>query len=73
MEYHDFNTKYRERTKKFAVDIIRFYVDICKNADDQRISGKQLLRSGTSIAASFRVFTHGHSDTEKYSRLCIVL
>lgn len=73
MAYSDFNEKYRNRTKKFAVDIIRFYIDNCKKTDELRIIGKQLLRSGTSAAANFRAFTRGRSEAEKFSKLCIVL
>ncbi|VBB48309.1 conserved hypothetical protein [uncultured Paludibacter sp.] len=73
MAYSDFNEKYRNRTKKFAVDIIRFYVDNCKNTDELKIIGKQLLRSGTSVAANFRAFTRGRSEAERFSKLCIVL
>lgn len=72
-EYSDFNEKYRNRTKKFAVSIILFYSKYCKQSDELRVIGKQLLRSGTSIAANFRAFTRGRSEAEKYSKLCIVV
>ena len=71
--YSDFNEKYRKRTKMFAVQIVRFYSLNCKNTDELRILGKQLLRSGTSVAANFRAFTRGRSEAEKYSKLCIVV
>jgi four helix bundle protein len=69
----DFNDKYRERTKKLAIDIIGFYAKECKKNDELRIIGKQLLRSGTSVAANFRAFTRGRSESEKFSKLCIVV
>lgn len=71
--YSDFNEKYRNRTKKFAVSIILFYSKYCKQSEELRVIGKQLLRSGTSIAANFRAFTRGRSEAEKYSKLCIVV
>ncbi len=71
--YSDFNTKYRERTKRFAVEIVRFYSKECKSSDELRILGKQLLRSGTSVAANFRAFTRGRSEAEKFAKLCIVV
>jgi len=71
--YSDFNTKYRERTKRFAVEIVKFYSKQCKSSDELRILGKQLLRSGTSVAANFRVFTRGRSEAEKFAKLCIVV
>ncbi len=73
MEYSGYNDKYRDRTKKFAVEIIHFYAENCKKTDELRIIGKQLLRSGTSVAANFRAFTRGRSEAEKLSKLCVVL
>ena len=69
----DYNVKYRERTKKFAVQIVLFYAANCKQSEELRVIGKQLLRSGTSVAANFRAFTRGRSDAEKYAKLCIVV
>jgi four helix bundle protein len=69
----DFNEKYRQRTKLFAVSVIRFYSTFCKHNDETRIIGKQLLRSGTSVAANFRAVTRGRSNAEKFSKLCIVV
>ncbi len=71
--YSDFNEKYRQRTKKFAISIVLLYVNHCKKSEELRVLGKQLLRSGTSVAANFRAFTRGRSDAEKFSKLCIVV
>jgi len=67
-----FNEKYRIRTKAFAVAIIRFY-GAMKKTDELRIVGKQLLRSGTSVAANFRAATRGRSKAEFYAKLCFVV
>lgn len=72
-QYSDYNEKFRTRTKKFAVSIILFYAKYCKQTEELRIIGKQLLRSGTSVAANFRAFTRGRSESEKFSKLCIVV
>ena len=72
-ESFDFNTKFRLRTQKFAVLIINFYANDCKKTDELRVIGKQLLRSGTSVASNFRAFTRGRSEAEKFSKLCIVV
>ncbi|MEI6751990.1 MAG: four helix bundle protein [Paludibacter sp.] len=72
-QYSDYNEKLRDRTKKFAVSIILFYAKYCKQTEELRIIGKQLLRSGTSVAANFRAFTRGRSESEKFSKLCIVV
>ena len=69
----DYNEKYRLRTKKFAVAIVLFYAMYCKKTEELRVIGKQLLRSGTSVAANFRAFTRGRSHAERYSKMCIVV
>ena len=68
-----FNEKYRQRTKHLAVAIVLFYAKHCKKEDETRIIGKQLLRSGTSVAANFRAVTRGRSTAESFSKLCIVI
>jgi len=72
-EILDYNEKYRRRTKKFAVRIILFYAKYCKQSEELRIIGKQLLRSGTSAAANFRAVTRGRSHPERFSKMCIVV
>ena len=69
----NYNDKYRLRTKRFAVDIIHFYAKNCKQIEELRVIGKQLLRSGTSVAANFRAVTRARSDAERYSKMCIVV
>ncbi len=72
-EYSDFNNNLRLMTKKFAVSIILFYSKHYKQTEELRVIDKQLLRSGTSVAANFRAFTRGRSEAEKFSKLCIVV
>ena len=72
-EILDYNEKYRRRTKKFAVAIIIFYTRYCNQSEELRIIGKQLLRSGTSVAANFRAVTRGRSHPERFSKMCIVV
>ena len=69
----DYNEKYRLRTKRFAVAIILFYSKHCKQTEELRVIGKQLLRSGTSVAANFRAVTRGRSHAERFSKMCIVV
>lgn len=69
----DFNTKYSLRSKKFAVCIIHFYSKNCKNIEELRVIAKQLLGSGTSVAANFRAYTRGRSKAERYAKICIVV
>ncbi len=61
-----------QRTKLFALEIIRFFQELPKTGEAQ-IIGKQLLRSGTSVAANYRAARRSRSDQEFYSKLCIVV
>ena len=49
----EFATKMQARTKVFAVQIVKFFGDLPKS-DETRVLGRQLLRSGTSVAANYR-------------------
>jgi four helix bundle protein len=59
----------RLRTKQYASATIRFYVNLPKERDEVRILGKQLLRSGTSVAAHSREASRARSDSEFCSKL----
>lgn len=69
----NFNEALQVRTKKFASDIIRFYIANCKKEEELRIIGKQFFRSGTSVASNFRAYIRGRSEAERFSKLCIVV
>jgi hypothetical protein len=43
--------EFRGRTKIFAAGVIRLFVKLPKQREEVRVLGKQLLRSGTSVAA----------------------
>ncbi len=59
------------RTKLFALRILRLYSRLPKSAEAQVI-GKQLLRSGTSVAANYRESCRARSKAEMVSKLGIV-
>ena len=61
----------RDRTKRFALRIIKLSVALPKTNEAQVI-GKQLLRSGTSVAANFREASRARSDAEFIAKLGIV-
>lgn len=61
----------RDRTKAFALRIIRMYAALPKSTVAQ-ILGKQALRSGTSVAANLREASRARSDNEFLSKLGIV-
>ena len=53
----------RDRTKRFALSVIRMFSMIPKTTEAQ-VLGKQLLRSGTSIGANYREAYRGRSKAE---------
>ena len=59
----------RGRTKIYASAIIRCYVGLPKEREEVRVLGKQLLRSGTSVAAHSREASRARSDSEFCSKL----
>ncbi|MCB9001311.1 MAG: four helix bundle protein [Bacteroidales bacterium] len=62
----------KDRTKAFALRVIRLYQALPKTTEAQVI-GKQLLRSGTSVAANYRAACRGRSNAEFYSKISIVI
>ena len=61
--------EFRNRTKTFAAAIIRLFVKLPKVRDEVRVLGKQLLRSGTSVAAHTREASRARSADEFVSKL----
>ena len=74
MKTDDF--KYRDalkkRTKLFALRIIKLYQSLSKSTEDQVI-GKQILRSGTSVASNYRAACRARSNAEFHSKVCTVV
>ena len=63
------SVEFRERTKKLAAATIRLFVKLPKAREEVRVVGKQLLRSGTSVAAHVREASGARSDEEFVSKL----
>src|SRR2546425_13069285 len=61
--------EFRDRTKQFAAWVIRCYIKLPKSREEVRIMGKQLLRSGTSVAAHVREASRARSGEEFVSKL----
>jgi four helix bundle protein len=59
----------RARTKDYASAVIQCYVKLPKDREEVRVLGKQLLRSGTSVAAHAREASRARSDSEFCSKL----
>jgi four helix bundle protein len=52
-----------ERTKRFALRVIRLFASLPKTGEAQ-VLGKQLLRSGTSVGANYREAHRARSRAE---------
>ena len=61
--------EFRDRCKAFGSRVIRLFVDLPKNRDEVAIIAKQLLRSGTSVAAQVREASRARSDAEFAAKL----
>jgi len=62
----------QNRSKKFAISVIKFYKRLPKT-DEGRILGKQLLRSSTSVAANYRSVCRSRSRAEFIAKMGIVV
>ena len=62
----------RQRTKSYAIRIVRLYRSLPHSSDAQ-VLGKQLLRSGTSVTANYRAACRARSRAEFISKISIVL
>src|ERR687885_2826131 len=58
----------RERTKAFALQIIRLYSVLPKTTEAQ-VLGKQVLRAGTSVGAHYREAHRAKSDADFISKI----
>jgi four helix bundle protein len=62
----------RARTKAFALRIIKLFRALPARADAQVI-GKQLLRSGTAVAANYRAACRSRSRVEFIAKIGVVV
>ena len=62
----------RDRTKAFAIRIVKLYRLLPRTADSQ-VVGKQLLRCGTSVAANYRAASRGRSRAEWIAKFGLVV
>jgi len=59
----------RERTKRYASGIVRLFVALPRDHSAAQTIGRQLLRSGTSVAANFREASRARTSVEFSSKL----
>jgi len=62
----------RGRTKAFALRVIRLYRSLPYKTDAQ-VLGKQLLRSGTPVAANYRAVCRARSKAEFVAKIGVVV
>jgi four helix bundle protein len=61
--------EFRMRTKEFASAVVRLYCSLPKDRTEAQVLGKQLLRSGTSVAANYREASRARSDAEFVAKI----
>jgi len=62
----------RQRTKRFALRIIKLFRALPKT-EDARILGRQILRSGTGVAANYRSACKARSRADFISKIGITV
>ena len=65
------NEDLKERTKLFAIEVIKLVENLNRNRITY-ILGKQLLRSGTSVGANYRPACRAKSRADFISKISIV-
>ncbi|MFV0269124.1 MAG: four helix bundle protein [Draconibacterium sp.] len=68
----NFIEEMKARTKKFAVDVILFCDTLTKSKGSSVIS-YQLIKSATSTGANYRAACRERSQSEFFSKICIVV
>lgn len=63
------SSELRDRTKAFASAIIKIYISLPRQREEVQVLAKQMLRSGTSVAAHAREASRARSDAEFCSKL----
>ena len=63
----------RQRTKVFASRNVRLFIRLPRDREEVAILAKQMLRSGTSVAAHAREASRARSDAELCSKLDVLL
>jgi four helix bundle protein len=65
--------EFRDRTKLFGAMAIRLYIKLPRNREETVVCGKQMLRSGTSVAAHVREASRARSDAEFVAKLGVAV
>jgi len=68
----EFGEMFKNRTKKFVVDNIKFFRTLPKT-EEAKIIGRQLLRSSSSVGSNYRAACRARSKAEFHSKLSTVV
>ncbi len=61
----------KERTQRFAIEVIRFCIGLAKT-QELSVIGKQLIRSASSVGANYRAVCRAKSKADFIAKLSIV-
>ncbi len=59
----------KQRTRQFAGRVVRLYIALPLRRAEVAVLGKQMLRSGTSVAANYREASRARSRNEFISKI----
>ena len=62
----------KNRTKQFAIRIVKLFRSLPRT-EEARVIGKQMLRSGTSVAANYRAVCRARSKAEFVAKIGVVV
>ena len=65
-------TLLQSRTKQFAIRIVKLFRSLPRT-EEARVIGKQVLRSGTSVAANYRAVCRARSKAEFIAKVGVVV
>ena len=65
-------TELKGRTKHFAVRVVKLFRSLPRT-DEARVIGRQVLRSGTSVAANYRAVCRARSKAEFIAKIGVVV
>lgn len=68
----EFSEGFKKRTQDYCLRISRLYKSVSGSIEGQLI-GKQLLRSGTSVAANYRAACRARSRAEFFSKMNLLV
>lgn len=70
MDNKEFSKQLEERTKKFAIDIIRLSASL-PNTPEGKAIRNQITKSGSSIGANYREANRSRSKADFYNKIKI--